>query len=705
MTINHISYDPTFRPSISSNDCVNDATFFRSSSASSHRQSLDLNFSVSGRSSPEKMYPQIYLESDQRRKEREEAHKVRMALEKMDLRDEQRSYSAAQQEVVEYLWKHQNPEVPYYVPTITEKEGLNEVHAFIDNSYNTARVPDPAPDRSCSQASSRKSSAASSKSDMKGQASAANADTWSRKPENMSADCQPPTRVVKTDHLAGSKLGDQLPYSKPRHTFSLNILSNRRRSSGTKRNISAASQKGRFPSGSEKIYEDPPEQSVTVNPPAGPPGTLAHGRRNPFARARSARSGLPMPGPQSPPKRPSINRVEIQRNPPSQSRDPNYLSNAAVPTAGAKKLAVSSVEEEPASAVRFRDGVEVRSDEIRAATSWRRKDRSPKLPSPTVVSNKLGRPIVSFAPDWKPSEEHVDEESSNPSSRRSRPSPIPYRLCPDPIKSTSLPVVPTLHLFNVPEIVVMDAPAPCRPLVVEPELAVIPKKRNGSTNKILQIKVEEVPSVQIDECPSPGTHRIPTVKTPETLSTSTNNATPKAQLQDDHDRPLPAPSVSRPPPRHATTAPIASRPHWTPSVRRTTALCAQCGLSIAGRIVSAAGVRFHPECFTCHHCSEGLECVAFYPEPAEKRAARVNSIECRMKGEKVEAIEGSNQADDGDDSLRFYCHLDFHEFFSPRCKSCKTPIEGEVIVACGAEWHVGHFFCAQCGDVSIVPVM
>jgi hypothetical protein len=54
--------------------------------------------------------------------------------------------------------------------------------------------------------------------------------------------------------------------------------------------------------------------------------------------------------------------------------------------------------------------------------------------------------------------------------------------------------------------------------------------------------------------------------------------------------------------------------------------------------------------------------------------------------------------EDGDESMRFFCHLDFHELFSPRCKSCKTPIEGEVVVACGAEWHVGHFFCAQCGD-------
>jgi hypothetical protein len=36
--------------------------------------------------------------------------------------------------------------------------------------------------------------------------------------------------------------------------------------------------------------------------------------------------------------------------------------------------------------------------------------------------------------------------------------------------------------------------------------------------------------------------------------------------------------------------------------------------------------------------------------------------------------------------------------YSPRCRSCKTPIEGEVVMACGGTWHVGHFFCAECGD-------
>lgn len=124
-------------------------------------------------------------------------------------------------------------------------------------------------------------------------------------------------------------------------------------------------------------------------------------------------------------------------------------------------------------------------------------------------------------------------------------------------------------------------------------------------------------------------------------------------------------------------------------------------------MLSAAGERFHPECFKCHACSTNLECVAFYPEPERKHHERIARIQQRMQGFEVEMPDGVSAADvqqledeDGDEALRFFCHLDFHELFSPRCKSCKTPIEGEVVVACGAEWHVGHFFCAQCGDVS-----
>jgi len=91
----------------------------------------------------------------------------------------------------------------------------------------------------------------------------------------------------------------------------------------------------------------------------------------------------------------------------------------------------------------------------------------------------------------------------------------------------------------------------------------------------------------------------------------------------------------------------------------------------------------------CSHCQTPLECIGFYQEPEIKRNERL--AETPVEYEEARAI-------------RFYCHLDFHELFSPRCKSCKTPIEGEVVVACGAEWHVGHFFCAECGDVSILSV-
>jgi hypothetical protein len=107
----------------------------------------------------------------------------------------------------------------------------------------------------------------------------------------------------------------------------------------------------------------------------------------------------------------------------------------------------------------------------------------------------------------------------------------------------------------------------------------------------------------------------------------------------------------------------------------------------------------------CHQCHTNLELVAFYPEPEKQRTERLERIAARQAGAHVPGTENMSddeflqlEYEDGDGTLRFYCHLDFHELFSPRCKSCKTPIEGEVIVACGAEWHVGHFFCAQCGD-------
>ncbi|KEZ43173.1 hypothetical protein SAPIO_CDS5073 [Scedosporium apiospermum] len=85
-------------------------------------------------------------------------------------------------------------------------------------------------------------------------------------------------------------------------------------------------------------------------------------------------------------------------------------------------------------------------------------------------------------------------------------------------------------------------------------------------------------------------------------------------------------------------------------------------------------------------------------EPDSFRRERLERINRRMAGEILEEAPGKTMAEDGDDRLRFYCHLDWHELFAPKCKHCKTPILGEHIVALGEHWHYGHFFCAECGD-------
>lgn len=97
----------------------------------------------------------------------------------------------------------------------------------------------------------------------------------------------------------------------------------------------------------------------------------------------------------------------------------------------------------------------------------------------------------------------------------------------------------------------------------------------------------------------------------------------------------------------------------------------------------------------CHVCSTALADFEISPEPAFARKARIARIEAREAGDYVQEGETT----DGDKKLRFYCHLDWHEAFAPRCQHCKTPIIGEHITALGGKhYHYGHFFCCECGD-------
>lgn len=283
----------------------------------------------------------------------------------------------------------------------------------------------------------------------------------------------------------------------------------------------------------------------------------------------------------------------------------------------------------------------------------------------------------------------ISEPSADPRPRKAQHSNVPSLQFSEPDEPAAAPARPSRRHADAPSV-----------QVSQPEESFAAPARHSHRHA-------NAPSVQVSEPDEPvtaparhshGHANAPSVQIsePSAVEEPVSRATSRQASRRRRD----AAESSRPEPhehmRHAEHARSADR--WAPAGRKNSALCAQCALPISGRIVTAAGTRFHPECFSCYHCREALECVAFYPEPTAKREERLERMQRRAEGEDVAPPEGVPFEEDNDDALRFYCHLDYHEFFSPRCKSCKTPIEGEIIVACGAEWHVGHFFCAECGD-------
>ncbi|GAB7338943.1 hypothetical protein MBLNU457_5617t2 [Dothideomycetes sp. NU457] len=666
-----------------------------------------------------------YVELGVRKHEREEAHSLRLALEDEDAEEEKRIHEAAQDEASRLVSEHRNPsavkkpESAYPNPDLkpnahTRRESLE----FQDSVRNT--VP------------------------LQKRATANTSHDSQRAADNDDSNRQPQPRKTKSYHGLASAVARDVESSK------------RRVSSGSRRKSSAG--KGPFANPDDKIYEEPEEGAEISTPPrileepepeaAAPepikaqikaedvPEVPSHVRRNPFARVRFNQEKLARTKTAPVEVNKRFNAVEIHKNPPTQSRKPWYLANKpSIPTLREdlpkkeEEGKLQTTQEQDSS--RMKDGKEIRGDDIRAATSMKRADRSPNLPQPTAVSDSPGRPIVSFQKGWKPKEieqgevpavhtplvveapRHAEpkEQSSEAVQAQSKTSisAAEYHAAAASKPSVNMGVLPAVAIpsISVPD----DMENPSRTLAEEPIIPCIflpgprpdtaPVANLPSTRGLPERPVAPTVSVEPDAVAARGPFaprhgpRVP-------LGRSGTQST----------RPLPDPTrqpaiSSRPLPHHSATAPVANqiKPHYTPSVKRTTALCAHCALPIAGRILTAAGDRFHPECFRCHQCGTNLECVAFYPEPDQKYYERIARIQQRNQGLEVAASDDMSyeemqqlEAEDGDESMRFFCHLDYHELFSPRCKSCRTPIEGEVVVACGAEWHVGHFFCAQCGD-------
>ena len=585
-----------------------------------------------------------YRESGQRWMEKQEARSLREALEDMDLRDEERLYEAAKEEASELVWKHRNPHVPYRNPNTPYdyKSHLRKgshARSLLSGHYgdvgfqHESRIPTRIP-------SSDKPLLADTKA----------ADV-TKKPSP-----PPPPPPQATTNATGGNDGHALwdsPQKRAYMSMTLPVnrsnVSGRRRFSGSKLRKTSG---GLFRNPNDQIYEEPGELTIEAETIIDQsPGPLQVKPRNVIPNIQSAGQPPSRSVAGSASLRNKLSRFDIYKNPPSQSRNPSYVKNDILPTT-AGSTGSNGKEILPDAPAR-KDAIEIRGDDIRAATSMRMRDRSPKLPSPTVVSDQRGRPIVSFDPHWKPRDNEAGQDCDKVASDRVHE---PYH----PRSAASAPAIPTINLPEPPSL-----------------------KQNGDSidsgeiTSTTSFPSPEIPSICVEDAQI-TTHSLPNPDSTEWY------------------KPIPRKVYESSTPRDNLSA-----RHWSqsPSIRRATAQCYTCALPISGRIVSAASQRFHPQCFNCHHCSTLLEHVAFYPEPEDSRKARLARIQARATAvDPGEVIEGKTAEDDGDDGLRFYCHLDFHEEFSPRCRNCKTPIEGEVVVACGGEWHVGHFFCAECGD-------
>ncbi|KAH3918235.1 hypothetical protein HBH56_033620 [Parastagonospora nodorum] len=794
-----------------------------------------------------------YRESEQRQTEQEEARAVRIAMEELELAQEEKLFDAARDEAAELVYKHRNPDAPgkgpttpYAYPGLASKGSTQRSRSVEPKDQDLQRANSKLRKRHSMGSATSGSRSSSLQSNGGGSSSESSGLNTSPTKEDFDS------KDKATESSSLRKAISDLP-----------SFGSRRKSSGSRRKISGSL----FSNPNDQIYEEPEEDSP-AKPKAVPAATeppksekLPLGiRRNPFMRFQSVK-GNPMIRSNTDPVlgNKNFDRYEIQKNPPTQSRNAAYTLNPSVVTKPAEPVKADA-ENEPE--IKMKDGKEIRSDDLRAATGFRLRDRSPHLPTPTMVSDSPGRPIVSFKKGYNeielkedvygstealtrpsgpsprplsnavtspavPTINTMDDTTKNtaapppvpqisvsstppavlsrfnktekkptinihedaparplssaasrkfnappPATAPSRPTINPYQLPSAHSQPVSAPSVPTIsvsetpsmmptrpantrgHSVNVPSIgvsppvpsiSVSESPAPNRgrgmnapsigvtPPVPSISVSESPAPNRGRGMPTPSIGVSPpVPSISVSESPASNRGRggsVPSISvTPEIPSISVNAAPVPARGPT-----INAPSISvtptvpsinvngstgstrpLPDPKHHSSRPFGrggattnTRGHWTPTNVRTGALCTQCALPIAGRIVSAAGSRFHPECFACYQCGEHLECVAFYPEPENKLAERIARIHARQRGEDIPYLPTHPTPDDmarlehqdgTDESQRFFCHLDFHEMFSPRCKSCKTPIEGEVIVACGAEWHAGHFFCAQCGD-------
>lgn len=335
-----------------------------------------------------------YIERGQRWMEKEEAVSLREAMEDMDLKKQEeedaRLHSAAQDEASELVWQHQhptatiNPHAPYRYNDHLRKNSYQHARTQSVGRYGgvgmATGLARDMPPRSVSGGSSSSGGLTSPRGRISGDFSDKDFQTRTLSPERTN-------RLVSDELFMDAKSYGSMPSSnRPQGST--------RRKSGGKRNVSGELT-GMFTG--EQIWEEPEQESDESADRGRPhetsdmPAPLRIKPRNPLNRVQFAHDASPRSSSTPPEPIKRLSTSEIHLNPPTQSRDPKYTANP--PPAVTPATEVEPVTPNETPTVPMKDGLEIRSDEIRQATSMRLKDRSPKLPTPTVVSDRPGRPI------------------------------------------------------------------------------------------------------------------------------------------------------------------------------------------------------------------------------------------------------------------------------------------------------------------------
>lgn len=353
-----------------------------------------------------------------------------------------------------------------------------------------------------------------------------------------------------------------------------------------------------------------------------------------------------------------------------QAQTQRYQSTSSTPTSRQTSPTRPSAYE---AAMQFKQAQKQKEKEEEERQQQARMQAQPRSQPPSHPSSRAPSPSKAYPPFAMktPRVAHVNldlslDDAPPPSLRRSpSPSPSPSTT------SSSVPSIPTIRtpddgpgygatpnqnaggrtvggvpipVINLPGDADYNDPPDNRSVYSDvsqghaPNIVISPQPFSPQKVPVINLPdddFDDIPnsgpiiSVSAPPASAPGTPAMPVILSD--LANSPNSSPTKSP----RTLPRPPPGTQTPP----TSAVSSSSSGSSVRPRGGGLVCGGCHKSIIGRIVSAMGLRWHPQCFKCCTCGELLEHVSSYEHDGKP-----------------------------------YCHLDYHEVrtFPPACNPFGT---------------------------------